>query len=68
MEFLTLFGGAALGVIIGSAIVKSIETNSRIRKLEKQLEEGEEAIKRILPNLAQVEEAAETAAEEKNQK
>lgn len=64
MEFLTLFGGAALGVIIGSAIVKSIETNSRIRKLEKQLEEGEEAIKRILPNLAQAEEAAEEIEKE----
>lgn len=64
MEFLTLFGGAALGVIIGSAVVKSIETNSRIKKLEKQLEEGEEAIKRILPNLAQAEEAAEEVEKE----
>lgn len=64
MEFLTLFGGAALGVIIGSAIVKSIETNSRIRKLEKQLEEGEEAIKRILPNLTQAEEVAEEIEKE----
>ena len=56
MEFLTLFGGACLGVVIGSAIVKSIETNSRIKKLQQQLEEGEKALKEVLPNLPKPEE------------
>ena len=59
MEFLTLFGGACLGVVIGSAIVKSIETNGRIKKLQQQLEEGEKALKEIMPNLPKPDEAKE---------
>lgn len=60
MEFLTLFGGACLGVVIGSAIVKSIETNSRIKKLQQQLEKGEKALKEIMPNLPKPDEKEET--------
>lgn len=59
MEFLTLFGGACLGVVIGSAIVKSIETNGRIKKLQQQLEEGEKALKEIMPNLPKPDENKE---------
>lgn len=59
MEFLTLFGGACLGIVIGSAIVKSIETNGRIKKLQQQLEEGEKALKEIMPNLPKPDETKE---------
>jgi tryptophan synthase alpha subunit len=51
MEFLTILGGCCLGVVIGSAVVKTLETNGRIKKLQEELEKGEKALKEVLPNL-----------------
>lgn len=51
MEFLTLFGGACLGIVLGTAIAKTLEANGRIKKLQEELEKGEKALKEVLPNL-----------------
>lgn len=56
MEFLTILGGCCLGVVIGSAVVKTLETNGRIKKLQEELEKGEKALKEVLPNLPKPEE------------
>ena len=59
MEFLTILGGCCLGVVIGRAVVKTLETNGRIKKLQEELEKGEKALKDILPNLPKPDETKE---------
>lgn len=44
MEFMSVVVGTAIGLMAGTALLKVIETNKRIKTLQDELKKGEEAL------------------------
>lgn len=48
MEVMSVVVGTALGIMAGTALLKVIETNKRIKQLQDNLKKGEEAVLELL--------------------
>lgn len=52
MELLTVFLGAAVGVMVGSAVIETVKTKTKHKEAVKELEETTNKARQMLADLA----------------
>lgn len=66
MELLTVFLGAAVGVMVGSAVIETVKTKTKHKEAMKELEETTNKARQMLADLAgDFKEAVEPKDEQK---